>query len=88
MLDSRLENSCVLQSQPAGAIESTDVSGNNFMFGSKCVMGDREVTTEISCSSDQAMKSDQTVPPASNFVFNLPYLKTRLNQINSSDRAT
>ncbi|KAG5041859.1 hypothetical protein JHK87_005774 [Glycine soja] len=68
-----------------GAIESTDVSGNNFMFGSKCVMGDREVTTEISCSSDQAMKSDQTVPPASNFVFNLPYLKTRLNQINSSD---
>ncbi|XP_014624283.1 transcription factor GTE12-like [Glycine soja] len=96
VVNSRLENSCELQSQPQ-AIESSDVSGyvqeksqlqNNFMFRSNCAMGDREGTNEISCSADQAMKilkSDQTVSSASSFVFNLPYLKTRLDQINSSE---
>lgn len=32
------------------------------------------------------LQQDQTVPVASSFIFNLPFLKTRLDQINSSEQ--
>lgn len=97
VLQSRLENNCKFQPL---AIESSDVScfvqdksqmQNNFMFRSKCVKGDPEAvcrTNEISYSSEamKIIKSDQTVPLASGLVFNLPYLKTRFDQVNSSEQ--
>ncbi|KAL2319450.1 hypothetical protein Fmac_028419 [Flemingia macrophylla] len=99
VIESRLENSCEFQPRPL-AMESSDASclvqdkcqmKNNVRFRSKCVMDDREAvcrTNEISCSSEakKMLQSDQTVPVASSFVFNLPYLKTRLDQINSSEQ--
>lgn len=99
VLESKLENKCKFQSRP-WPLESSDVScfvqDKSQMPKSsfECVMGGREnaeakcPTNEISCSSEgmEILKSDQTVSPASSFVFNLPYLKTRLDQINSSEQ--
>ncbi|KAJ1377883.1 Bromodomain-like superfamily [Sesbania bispinosa] len=99
MLKSRLENNYKFQSQRL-PLESNNVScfvqdkGQMQESNSKFVLGDREnieqqcPTNGISCSSEamEILKSDQSVPLAPGFVFNLPYLKTRLNQINSSEQ--
>lgn len=97
VLESRLENNCQCQSRP-WTLESSDVScfdrdkSQMQKSSSKCaLLGDREnieaqfPTNGISCSfkAMENLKSDLTVPPTSNFICNLPYLKTRLDQINS-----
>ena len=50
-------------------------------IGTKCP------THEVSCSSKtmEILKSDQIVPRSSNFFVSLPYLKTRLDQLNSAE---
>ena len=99
VLESRMENKCKFQYLP-WPLESSN--GSCFVqdksqmdkLSSEPVMGDCEsieadcLTREISCTSEamKISKPDQTIPLASSFVFNLPYLKTRLDQINSSEQ--
>ncbi|XP_061357933.1 uncharacterized protein LOC133302204 [Gastrolobium bilobum] len=83
-----LENNCKFHSRPWQLESSSDVSclvqdkSQMQKSSSECVLSDRKniETHEISCS----YKAMETVPLASGFVFDLPYLKTRLDQIKSS----
>ncbi|XP_027337171.1 bromodomain-containing protein DDB_G0270170-like [Abrus precatorius] len=96
LLESKMESKCKFQPRP-WAMESSNVScfaqdrSQMHQSSSKCVLGDRLAqcpTKEFSWSSEsmKILKSDQCVPLASSFVFNLPYLRTRLDQINSSEQ--
>ncbi|XP_024627932.1 uncharacterized protein [Medicago truncatula] len=82
ILESRLESNYKLPPRPWLLVSNEYVSHSNqdkiYMQKStaECVIGECE-NTEAQCS---------TVPLASNFVFNLPYLKTRLDQIDSSEQ--
>ncbi|KAK7350353.1 hypothetical protein VNO77_08879 [Canavalia gladiata] len=95
-LESRLQSNCKFQMQ-TWAIENSDASclvqDKNQMqkWSSKSVTSDCEAQrplNEINHSSEtmKILTSDQNVPLASTFVFNLPYLKTRLDQINFSEQ--
>lgn len=97
ILESRLESNDKLPPRPWLLVSNEYVSHSNqdkiYMqkSTSECVMGECE-NTEAQCSTNgtscsfkamEILQSSQTVPLASNFVFNLPYLKTRLHQIDS-----
>jgi hypothetical protein len=100
VMESRLENNYYnFQPRlPWVLVSNNDVSYFNHdqdkqKSFSECVMGEHE-NPQAQCSTNngtscsfKAMKilqSNQTVQLPSNFVFNLPYLKTRLDQIDSS----
>jgi len=100
ILESRLESNYKLPPRPWLLVSNEYVLHSNqdkiYMqkSTSECVMGECE-NTEAQCSTNGAsysfkameiLQSSQTVPLASNFVFNLPYLKTRLDQIDSSEQ--
>lgn len=101
-LESRLENNYNFQSSSrpwhleSGGVSCLVQDRSQLMqkSSSMCVPGVGQnieahcPTNEVGCSFQavRSSKSEQTVPLASNFVFNLPYLKTRLDQINSSEQ--
>ncbi|KAK4253430.1 hypothetical protein QN277_010737 [Acacia crassicarpa] len=74
-------NKCEFQSESCPS-QSKDVSTSSFMQDK--IQIDQEY---VGCSFEvgKILQSSQTMPLASNFVFNLPYLKARLDQMNSSE---
>ncbi|KAI9074264.1 hypothetical protein K1719_043749 [Acacia pycnantha] len=74
-------NKCEFQSESCPS-QSRDVSTSSFMQDK--IQIDQEY---VGCSFEvgKILQSSQTMPLASSFVFNLPYLKARLDQMNSSE---
>lgn len=64
-----------------------DVSASSLVEDKRQTQNARGDSENMACSSGggKVLELDQTVTVASNFIFNLPYLKTRLNQINWSE---
>ncbi|KAF7845184.1 Bromodomain and PHD finger-containing protein 3 [Senna tora] len=82
------------QQPESSAIEHPQTMSRS-MLENKCVVfgsqttrdskrGDSE-NTACSYEAGRMLQLEQTVPLTSSFIFNLPYLKTRLDQINSSE---
>ncbi|KAI4353593.1 hypothetical protein L6164_002530 [Bauhinia variegata] len=98
VLEPRLESKCMFRSQ-SWALQPRDVSSSiqdktqmekpsfNSPRGDFETMAVQHPTREVSCSFEAGniLKSKQTLPLASSFIFNLPYLKTRLDQMKSSE---